>query len=181
MKFLVQFGKEKNGFLVALGFIGKLIMGKKSGENSDTYTEKSKMHDNNNVSDGNIVTEKKNQIIQNDNSNTISVEGTSNVAGTGNSVTNNYIYTNNDDDTKENVNSWFSERFEVLLSILNDARRFNEKEYTVEYISSLIGLKNVDGLKVYLTQGKEPDDEFKKKFVDVFGVNEEWMVYRNML
>ena len=160
--------------VVALGFIGKCIIGKKSGENSDTYTVKSKMHDNNNVSGGNNITGKKNQIIQNDNS--ISVEGTGNVAGNGNSVTNNFIY-NNDINTKENVNSWFSERFEILLSLLNDARRFNEKEYTVEYVSSLIGLKNVDDLKVYLTQGKEPDDEFKKKFVEVFGVNEEWMVH----
>lgn len=162
--------------VVALGFIGKRIIGKKSGENSDTYTVKSKMHDNNNVSGGNNITGKKNQIIQNDNSSTISVEGTGNVAGNGNSVTNNFIY-NNDSNTKENVNSWFSERFEILLSLLNDTRRFNEKEYTVEYVSSLIGLKNVDGLKVYLTQGKEPDDEFKKKFVEVFGVNEEWMVH----
>lgn len=162
--------------VVALGFIGKCIIGKKSGENSDTYTVKSKMHDNNNVSGGNNITGKKNQIIQNDNSSTISVKGTGNVAGNGNSVTNNFIY-NNDINTKENVNSWFSERFEILLSLLNDARRFNEKEYTVEYVSSLIGLKNVDDLKVYLTQGKEPDDEFKKKFVEVFGVNEEWMVH----
>lgn len=84
---------------------------------------------------------------------------------------------NNDDKKKENANSWFSERFRILLSLLNDARRFNEKEYTVEYVSSLIGLKNVDGLKVYLTQDKEPDDEFKKRFVDVFGVNQEWMVH----
>jgi len=162
--------------VVALGFIGKCIIGKKSGENSDTYTVKSKMHDNNNVSGGNNITGKENQIIQNDNSSTISVDGTGNVAGNGNSVTNNFIY-NNDSNTKENVNSWFSERFEILLSLLNDARRFNEKEYTVEYVSSLIGLKNVDDLKVYLTQGKEPDDEFKKKFVEVFGVNEEWMVH----
>lgn len=162
--------------VVALGFIGKCIIGKKSGENSDTYTVKSKMHDNNNVSGGNNITGKKNQIIQNDNSSTISVKVTGNVAGNGNSVTNNFIY-NNDINTKENVNSWFSERFEILLSLLNDARRFNEKEYTVEYVSSLIGLKNVDDLKVYLTQGKEPDDEFKKKFVEVFGVNEEWMVH----
>ena len=162
--------------VVALGFIGKRIIGKKSGENSDTYTVKSKIHDNNNVSGGNNITGKKNQIIQNDNSSTISVKGTGNVAGNGNSVTNNFIY-NNDINTKENVNSWFSERFEILLSLLNDARRFNEKEYTVEYVSSLIGLKNVDDLKVYLTQGKEPDDEFKKKFVEVFGVNEEWMVH----
>lgn len=162
--------------VVALSVIGKRIIGKKSGENSDTYTVKSKMHDNNNVSGGNNITGKENQIIQNDNSSTISVEGTGNVAGNGNSVTNNFIY-NNDSNTKENVNSWFSERFEILLSLLNDARRFNEKEYTVEYVSSLIGLKNVDDLKVYLTQGKEPDDEFKKKFVEVFGVNEEWMVH----
>lgn len=163
--------------VVVLGFIGKHIIGKKSGENSNTYTVKSKMHDNNNASDGNIVTGKKNQIIQNDNSSTISVEGAGNVAGNGNSVTNNFIYNKSDNNTKENVNSWFSERFEVLLSLLNEARRYNEKEYTVEYVSSLIGLKNVDGLKVYLIQGKEPDDEFKKKFVDVFGVNEEWMVH----
>lgn len=162
--------------VVALGFIGKRIIGKKSGENSDTYTVKSKIHDNNNVSGGNNITGKKNQIIQNDNSSTISVKGTGNVAGNGNSVTNNFIY-NNDINTKENVNSWFSERFEILLSLLNGARRFNEKEYTVEYVSSLIGLKNVDDLKVYLTQGKEPDDEFKQKFVEVFGVNEEWMVH----
>lgn len=162
--------------VVVLGFIGKLIIGKKSGENSDTYIVKSKIHDNNNVSGGNNITGKQNQIIQNDNSSIISAKGTGNVAVNGNSVTNNFIY-NNDINTKENVNSWFSERFEILLSLLNDARRFNEKEYTVEYISSLIGLKNVDDLKVYLTQGKEPDDEFKKKFVDVFGVNEEWMLH----
>ena len=162
--------------VVALGFIGKLIIGKKSGENSDTYIVKSKIHDNNNVSGGNNITGKHNQIIQNDNSSIISVKGTGNVAVNGNSVTNNFIY-NNDINTKENVNSWFSERFEILLSLLNDARRFNEKEYTVEYISSLIGLKNVDDLKVYLIQGKEPDDEFKQKFVEVFGVNEEWMVH----
>ena len=163
--------------VVVLGFIGKHIIGKKSGENSNTYTVKSEMHDNNNASDGNIVTGKKNQIIQNDNSSTISVEGAGNVAGNGNSVTNNFIYNKSDNNTKENVNSWFSERFEVLLSLLNEARRYNEKEYTVEYVSSLIGLKNVDGLKVYLIQGKEPDDEFKKKFVDVFGVNDECMVH----
>lgn len=162
--------------VVALGFIGKLIIGKKSGENSDTYIVKSKIHDNNNVSGGNNITGKKNQIIQNDNSSIISVKGTGNVAVNGNSVTNNFIY-NNDINTKENVNSCFSERFEILLSLLNDARRYNEKEYTVEYISSLIGLKNVDDLKVYLTQSKEPDDEFKQKFVEVFGVNEEWMVH----
>lgn len=163
--------------LVALGFIRKLIMGKKSSENSDTYNVNSKIHDNNHVYGGNNISGKKNQFVQNDNGDTISVEGNGNVAGNGNSVTNNFIYSNNDNSAKQNVNSWFSERFEILLLLLNDARRFNEKEYTVEYVSSLIGLKNVDGLKVYLTQGKEPDDEFKKKFVNVFGVNEEWMVH----
>ena len=75
--------------VVALSVIGKRIIGKKSGENSDTYTVKSKMHDNNNVSGGNNITGKENQIIQNDNSSTISVDGTGNVAGNGNSVTNN--------------------------------------------------------------------------------------------
>ena len=35
--------------VVVLGFVGKHIIGKKSGENSDTYTVKSKMHNNNNV------------------------------------------------------------------------------------------------------------------------------------
>ena len=118
--------------VVVLGFIGKHIIGKKSGENSNTYTVKSKMHDNNNASDGNIVTGKKNQIIQNDNSSTISVEGAGNVAGNGNSVTNNFIYNKSDNNTKENVNSWFSERFEVLLSLLNEARRYNEKEYIMK-------------------------------------------------
>ena len=75
--------------VVALGFIRKCIIGKKSGENSDTYTVKSKMHDNNNVLGGNNITGKKNQIIQNDNSNAISVKGNGNVAGNGNNITNN--------------------------------------------------------------------------------------------
>lgn len=162
--------------VAALGFIFKFTRRKKSSKNSGSYEVKNKMRDNN-VSGGNNITGKESQIIQNDNSKTIFIEGTGNVAGTGNSVMNNYIYTNNNINSKEKVTSWFSERFEVLLSLLNEAKRFGEKEYTVEYVSSLIGLKNVDGLKVYLTQGKEPDDEFKKKFVDVFGVNEEWMLY----
>lgn len=100
---------------------------KKSGENSDTYTVKSKMHDNNNVLGGNNITGKKNQIIQNDNSNAISVKGNGNVAGNGNNITNNFIYPNNDNNLKENVDSWFSERFNVLLSLLNDARGFLKK------------------------------------------------------
>ncbi len=113
--------------VVALGFIGKCIIGKKVCENSDTYTVKSKMHDNNNVLGGNNITGKKNQIIQNDNSNAISVKGNGNVAGNGNNITNNFIYPNNDNNLKENADSWFSERFNVLLSLLNDARGFLKK------------------------------------------------------
>ena len=97
------------------------------------------------------------------------------MTGSGNNVTNNFYYANND--REERVKSWFSERFDILLPNLNQTRRFGEKEYTVEYVSSLIGLKNVDELKVYLNQSKEPDDEFKRRFIDVFGVNEDWMLY----
>ena len=161
--------------ITVLGVIGKLVIRKKADEKSTNCNLEIKMRDTNNVSGGNNITGKQNQIFQNDNSNTISVEGNGNIAGNGNIVMNNYI--NHNENTKETVNSWFAERFEIFLALLNDARRFNEKEYTVEYISSLLGLKNVDDLKVYLTQGKEPDDEFKRKFVEVFGVNEEWMVY----
>ena len=161
--------------ITIVGGIVKLIVGKKSDKKASNYNEKSKLHDNNNVSGGNNIVGKKNQVFQNDNSNTISVEGNGNIAGNGNIIMNNYI--NHNENVKETVNSWFAERFEIVLALLNDARMFNEKEYTVEYISSLLGLKNVDELKVYLTQGKEPDDEFKRKFVEVFGVNEEWMVH----
>ena len=164
--------------VVIVGFIGNRIFCKKSDENADIYTVKSKKRDDNNISDGNIITGKKNQITQNDSNNEIFVDGNGNVTGNGNNITNNYnIYTNNDNNKKENINSWFSERFEILLSLLNDTRSFNEKEYTIEYVSSLIGLKTVEGLKIYLTQGKEPDDEFKRKFVEAFGVNEEWIVH----
>ena len=133
--------------ITIVGGIVKLIVGKKSDKKASNYNEKSKLHDNNNVSGGNNIVGKKNQVFQNDNSNTISVEGNGNIAGNGNIIMNNYI--NHNENVKETVNSWFAERFEIVLALLNDARMFNEKEYTVEYISSLLGLKNVDELKVY--------------------------------
>ncbi len=150
--------------ITALGLIGKFIIGKKSNKNLDMGNVK--LED---------ILDKKNQCMQNGN-NTMVIEGNGNVTGNGNYITNNYIYPNNDK-ADTNKDSWFSKRFEKLLSLLNDAKGFNEKEYTIEYVSSLIGLKNVEDLKVYLTKDKEPDDDFKKKFVDVFGVNEEWIVH----
>ena len=73
--------------VAALGFIGNYIIGKVLGENSD---KRSKVQDNNNASDGNIITGGKNQITKNENSHTTSVEGNGNVVGNGNSITNNY-------------------------------------------------------------------------------------------
>lgn len=154
--------------IAAIGFIVRLIKQKKIDGNVDSCWEKNLTHDNNYV-DG-----EKNRIIQNDISGTISVKGSGNVAGNGNIVTNNYYYA---DSEKKCENSWFSERFNILLSLLNDTRKFNEKEYTVEYISSIMGFKNVGELKVYLIEEKEPDDELKEKFVKKFGVNRDWIVY----
>lgn len=77
--------------VAALGFIGNYIIGKVLGENSD---KRSKVQDNNNASDGNIITGGKNQITKNENSHTTSVEGNGNVVGNGNSITNNYYILN---------------------------------------------------------------------------------------
>lgn len=56
---------EKIGFLVELelrlGFIGNYIIGKVSGENSD---KRSKVQDNNNASDGNIITGGKTKLLR---------------------------------------------------------------------------------------------------------------------
>lgn len=154
--------------------IVKSVWKKKPVDKTGTH-EKVKKNSENTISGGQNIVGNNNNITHNDNSNVNTVIGSGNVTGSGNNVTNNYYYANND--TEERDKSWFSERFDILLANLNQARRFGEKEYTVEYVSSLIGLKNVDELKVYLIQSKEPDDEFKRKFVNVFGVNEEWMVY----
>ena len=79
--------------------------------------------------------------------------------------------------TMVNKESWFASRFWKMQELLNDAKDFQEKEYTVEYISSLIGLGNAGELKKYLESDIEPNDEFKEKFVNVFGVNRDWMLY----
>lgn len=73
--------------------------------------------------------------------------------------------------------SFFSERFEIVQKLLNDARCYNEKEFTVEYVSSLIGYKNVGEFKKYVEGEIEPDESLKQKFVDIFCVNRDWMLY----
>lgn len=172
-KIIMEICKERNWFFSGLGteivgFIRNFVMRKKSDKKLDiSNTELENLN--------NILSEN-NQYSQNGD-NRISIEGSSNIIGNGSYITNNYIYTSEDNRIDQDKTSWFSKRFKRLRQLLNDARGFNEKEYTIEYISSLIGLKNVEDLKVYLIQDKEPDDDFKKKFVDVFGVNEEWMVY----
>ena len=75
----------KELIVTILGFIVRRITGEKSNDKSNTYVVGSKMYDNNNASDGNIITGNKNQVIQYDNSNTIPVEGNCNVvSGNGN-------------------------------------------------------------------------------------------------
>ena len=71
----------------------------------------------------------------------------------------------------------FSKRFIILQKLLNDSRVYNEKEYTLEYMSSFVGVKNVGEIKEYVNGDSEPDEEFKQRFVDVFGVNRDWMLY----
>lgn len=156
------------------GLIIKFLYKKQSAKKTDACKN---IHQNcgNTIEGSQNIVGNNNNLTHNDNSNFNTVTGNRNITGSGNSVINNYFYTNTDTETIDK--SWFSERFYILLSSLNQARKFGEKEYTVEYVSSLIGLKNVEELKVYLTKNKEPDDEFKRKFVDVFGVNEEWMIY----
>lgn len=173
-KIIIEIWKEREWIFSGLGteivgFIRHFVMRKKSDKKLDINNTK--------LEDINNVLGENNQYPQNGNNNPISIEGNGNIIGNGNYITNNYIYTNEDNSIDQNETSWFSKRFERLLQLLNDARGFDEKEYTIEYISSLIGLKNVDELKAYLIQYKEPDDDFKKKFVNVFGVNEEWMVH----
>jgi hypothetical protein len=60
--------------------------------------------------------------------------------------------------------------------LLNSARHYNEKEYTLEYISSLIKI-NINEMKEYVEGNKEPDEDIKQRFVDVFGVNRDWMLF----
>lgn len=73
--------------------------------------------------------------------------------------------------------SWFSNRFSKLQKLLNEASGGTEEEFTIEYISSIIGLDDVNELKKYLFQDCEPNDDFKERFVKAFGVNREWMLH----
>lgn len=43
-------------------------------------------------------------------------------------------------------------------------------------MSSLVGIKNVGEMKEYVEGKKEPDEEIKQRFVDVFCVNRDWML-----
>lgn len=105
--------------------------------------------------------------MRNDN---ISIVGDGNIIGDGNIV--NY-YEKNPVIKQETL---FSQRYSILKELLNDSRDINEKEYTDEYICLQIGLDNVNELNRYLQGGIDPDKSFKRKFVDVFGVNADWMV-----
>ncbi|MGN0412240.1 MAG: hypothetical protein ACI4FV_04325, partial [Lachnospiraceae bacterium] len=107
------------------------------------------------------------------------ISGNSNVAGNNNTVDNRIInfYNSNQVEKEKEEKSWFSLRFTKLIELLNESRVAFEKEFTVEFVSSLIGLENVSELKQYIKSNVEPDDQFKEKFVEVFGVNKDWMVY----
>lgn len=107
------------------------------------------------------------------------INGNRNILGSGNisaGVVNIYGIDNEKKECQV-TESWFEKRFNIMLELLNDARDFREKEYTIEYVSSLIGLESVEELKCYLNNGIEPDDNFKQKFIEAFGVNKEWMLY----
>lgn len=112
------------------------------------------------------------------NSNIISGDylGDNNVFG-NNNIINNYYDKEDESQRSEKDLSFFSKRFQVLQKLLNDARAYDEKEFTVEYISNLIGFNNVGEMKKYIYGNEEPNDAVKQKFVEVFGVNREWMLY----
>lgn len=107
------------------------------------------------------------------------VDGDNNVTGNNNTIDNRIInfYNSNQMENKKKEKSWFSIRFTKLLELLNESRGLFEKEFTVEFVSSLIGLENVSELKQYIESDVEPDDSFKEKFVEVFGVNRDWMIF----
>lgn len=131
----------------ALGVLGKIIFKRKNESQDISQLEKKK----------------------------IILSGNNNVSGDGNIVN----FYNKELEIKEQSveKTWFYGRFTAMLKLLNDTRDYNEKEYTVEYVSSLLKLNNVGELKQYIQENIEPDDSFKEKFVQIFGVNKEWMVY----
>lgn len=154
--------------LAALGTGCWIIIRKVIGKNRDLASRKKndlfpKVHD-----------EMKN--AQNING-SFQVTGNGNIIGNGNDVINYNIYSESFEHLASNAKSWFSERYDNFIMMMNNAKRSDEEEYTVEHISSLMGLKSVNELKIYLTSNKEPDDDFKQKFVDTFGVNKEWMLH----
>lgn len=114
-----------------------------------------------------------------DNYSNYQVDGDNNVTGNNNTIDNRIInfYNSNQMENKKKEKSWFSIRFTKLLELLNESRGLFEKEFTVEFVSSLIGLENVSELKQYIESDVEPDDSFKEKFVEVFGVNRDWMIF----
>ncbi|MBA4688115.1 MAG: hypothetical protein H2184_13235 [Candidatus Galacturonibacter soehngenii] len=126
---------------------------------------------------GNIIFKRKNesQEISQVEIKDIIISGNNNISGDGNIVN----FYNKELEIKEpsEEKTWFSSRFTAMLKLLNDTRDYNEKEYTVEYVSALLELKNVGELKQYLQENIEPDDSFKEKFVRKFGVNRDWMLY----
>ena len=93
-----------------------------------------------------------------------------------NNTINNYLSQHEENDDKKEK-SLFSARFAILQKLLNDARYYDEKEYTIEYMSSLVGIKNVGEMKEYVEGKKEPDEEIKQRFVNIFGVNRDWMLF----
>lgn len=103
------------------------------------------------------------------------ISGDKNITGNNNTINIYQSQSKEDRDRKEK--SLFSTRFKVLQKLLNDARCYNEKEYTIEYISSLVGVKNVGEMKEYVEGDKEPDEDIKQRFVDIFGVNRDWMLF----
>ena len=100
-----------------------------------------------------------------------SISGNKNIMGNNNTIN---IYQSQHDKKEKSL---FSTRFAILQKLLNDARYYDEKEYTIEYISSLVGIKNVGEMKEYVEGKKEPDEEIKQRFVDVFCVNRDWMLF----
>lgn len=126
----------------------------------------------------------KNESLERTNS-SINITGDNNVVGDTNIgrviIQGNFIAEQNAElnceEHKKYKRTWFSERFDTFQNLMNNTRVFAEKEYTTEYISFLLGLSGVEELKRFLDDGEEPDDLFKKKFVDIFGLNEEWIMF----
>lgn len=87
-----------------------------------------------------------------DNYSNYQVDGDNDVTGNNNTIDNRIInfYNSNQMENKKKEKSWFSIRFTKLLELLNESRGLFEKEFTVEFVSSLIGLENVSELKQYI-------------------------------